>query len=189
MTSTDREYAIDRRDLPVGLFVLAISSAVVAGALGPRTLLFAVLALVGMAAVVDVRSARIPNELVVALVCAVLARVVVIASQHGPMMAVVADVTMGVVVSGGLAMFVVWLVRPQAIGGGDWKLLAAVGAAFGLIDVAAAAVAGVVAVAVQLVASAVLRRRVLPFAPALLAGSAAAVVWSNLWRFAAGGWA
>jgi Flp pilus assembly protein protease CpaA len=173
----------------VGIFVLGISTTVVAGALGPRTLLFAVLAVVAMAAVVDVRSARIPNELVAALVCAVLARVVVIASQPGSMKAVVADVTMGVVVSGGLAMFVVWLVRPQAIGGGDWKLLAAVGAAFGLIDVAAAAVAGVVAVSAQLVAGAVLRRRVLPFAPALLAGAAGAAASTTWWHYAAGGWA
>jgi prepilin signal peptidase PulO-like enzyme (type II secretory pathway) len=52
----------------------------------------------------------------------------------------------------------------------------AVGAALGLIDVAIAAVAGFMAVSTQLAASVLLRRRIMPFAPALLVGTVVAAL-------------
>lgn len=189
MTATQSKESVQRRDLEVGVFELGVMAAVVAGLLGPRALLAAVGACVAVASVVDLQRARIPNACGVTVLAATMARAVgaVIAGDH-TVVAVARDLLMGVTASGGLALFVVWLIRPNVIGGGDWKMLAAVGGAVGLVDVTAAAIVGVVAVAAQLVTGAVVRRRVLPFGPALLAGTLAAALSTRWLHFGAGGW-
>jgi Flp pilus assembly protein protease CpaA len=168
---------------------MVVGGAIGAGFWGSRPLLVALVLLAGAAAYVDVESAMVPNEVVIAVLAAALARAaVVVLAGDITALAVARDLALGVVASGGLAMFVVWLTRPQTIGGGDWKMLAAVGAAVGLVDVAAAAIVGVVAMMAQLIMSAVLRRRVLPFAPALLAGTTASALSTTWFHVGAGGW-
>jgi prepilin signal peptidase PulO-like enzyme (type II secretory pathway) len=189
VTASRSKERVKRVEVPAGLFPVAVSGAIVAGFWGSRPLLVALVLLVGAAAFVDVESALVPNEVVIAVLIAALARAVgVLVRGDGTAPEVARDLALGVVASGGLAMFVVWLARPQAIGGGDWKMLAAVGAAVGLVDVAAAAIVGVVAMAAQLITSAVLRRRVLPFAPALFAGTATSALMTTWFHFGAGGW-
>ena len=58
-----------------------------------------------------------------------------------------------------------WLARPDLIGGGDWKLLAVLGASLGLISPIAAAVAAFVASLAQFVRLVWSRHRTIPFAP------------------------
>lgn len=73
-----------------------------------------------------------------------------------------------------------WLIRPAAIGGGDWKLMAALGCAIGLADPVFALMMSSVACVVHLVYAVLSRRRTgLPFAPALAAGffMAVAAFW------------
>ena len=137
--------------------------------------------LVAIAAACDARSGRIPNEVVVAIGALTVVRFgTIVVIGNATLVAVAADVVAGVVLSGSVTLFVVWLLRPSAVGGGDWKLLAVVGAALGIVDPLAAATVGVVAVAVQVVASLLARRRRLVFAPALLIGflaGATATLW------------
>jgi leader peptidase (prepilin peptidase)/N-methyltransferase len=189
VTATQSKESVHRRDHGVDVFEVGVTSAIVAGLLGPRALLAAVVVCVAVATVVDLETARIPNACVLAVLAATMARAVgaVIVGDH-TMVAVARDLVMGVTVSGGLALFVVWLIRPHVIGGGDWKMLAAVGGAVGLVDVTAAAIVGVVAVAAQLVAGVIVRRRVLPFGPALLGGTVASALSTTWLHFGAGGW-
>jgi Flp pilus assembly protein protease CpaA len=92
----------------------------VAAALSPLGLLTGVGIFVAAAAVVDARSGRIPNDVVVTIGVVTAARAIALvvtgASSAG---AVVAAVAAGVMLSGSVTLFAVWLNRPAAVGGGD----------------------------------------------------------------------
>lgn len=125
----------------------------------------------GAACSVDVREHRLPNRLM-ATAAAIVAATAAAAAALGDVRFVdsIRGALTGVVLSGAAVLAVVWLVRPNAIGGGDVKMLGVAGAMLGVADPLAALVAGWVGVVVQLIASVVLRRRHLPFGPALFAG-------------------
>jgi prepilin signal peptidase PulO-like enzyme (type II secretory pathway) len=74
------------------------------------------------------------------------------------------------VLGGAPVLFLIWLLDPRLIGGGDWKLLAVSSAALGLLLPIAAAVASLIACLVQFVRFAALRERSIPFGPAIAAG-------------------
>ena len=86
------------------------------------------------------------------------------------------DVLVGVVLGGAPAVFIVWLVAPRLIGGGDWKLLAVLGATVGFLAPAAASVIPMAAFGGAIVAAAARHRREIRLGPFLAAGYVVAVV-------------
>lgn len=136
------------------------------------------------AAWVDARTLRIPNRHVVAVLAAVAAGIpLVTVVDHRAIRDVVAGVAAGVAFSGAPLVFGVWLARPSAIGGGDWKLLGALGAVVGLAAPFAAAVVLLGACLVQFAQRIVTGRALLSLGPGLAVGYVAAVTCV----FAAGG--
>ena len=150
--------------------------------------LTAIATIVGAAAIVDLRERRIPNShvLAVAAIVSVTAITLSVTQRDPTLVDVATRVGWGTIVSGAPLLFLMWLLRPTTIGGGDWKLLAAIGATLGLADPTSAIIAGWVAVAAQIAASAISRRRVLPFGPALFAGYVVGTV-STIWFHTAPG--
>jgi len=128
------------------------------------------------AAIVDERTGRIPNRLALAALATVLAAIPVAAVQVEDLRSVASSVGLGILLSGAPVLFAIWLARPDLIGGGDWKLLAVLGASLGLISPIAAAVAAFVACLAQFVRLARSRHRTIPFAPSLAVGYAIALV-------------
>lgn len=128
------------------------------------------------AAVSDARTGRIPNRLILVAV-AVLGGSWVLVSvvDHRPMMPLLADLAAGLVLSGAPAMFVIWLVAPRVLGGGDWKLLSVLGIAVGYIAPLGATVIVMGAFVGGLVVAAFVRRRNIILGPPLALGYAAAV--------------
>ena len=134
------------------------------------------------AAATDWRTHRVPNLLVaVALVPALVAVLVVDDRRH-----LLASVASGAVVMA-LPLLVLHLVTPAAMGFGDVKLAAALGAALGVLDPTLGVPALAVAAGLTLLAAAWRRRVAMPFAPALVTGAAAALAVGALegWRAAA----
>lgn len=140
----------------------------------------------GVACSVDIREHRLPNRLMAAA-AGIVATTVATAAALSDVRFVdsIRGALIGVVLSGTVVLAAVWLVRPNAIGGGDVKMLAVAGAMLGVADPLAALVAGWVGVVVQLVAGIVLRRRHLPFGPALFAGFVVGAM-STLWFHTSG---
>lgn len=131
------------------------------------------------AVVEDVCSERIPNDNLLAAVCAggsayLVAVVATRDLKSGT--AASSGAAWGIALSGAAGLLLVWLIAPRLIGGGDVKMLAAEGAAVGVVDPRASFVVGAVSVGVHLVASAALRRRRMPFAPALFVGLVAGAI-------------
>jgi leader peptidase (prepilin peptidase)/N-methyltransferase len=166
--------------------VLVGSTAVVTGypVVAPAIL---VAALVVVAAVVDERTGRIPNRLTLAALATVLAAMPFVAAQDETLLSLAGAVIAGMIISGAPVLFVIWLVRPDLIGGGDWKLLAVIGASLGLISPIAAALAAVVACLAQFVRLTSRRHRSIPFAPSLAVGYATALAAMPLMTSATGG--
>ena len=130
-----------------------------------------------VAAVADHRSGRIPNGLV-------LAGLVVVGCgwgfvgtfddrQMGPLGA---DLLAGLLLSGAPFLFVVWLLSPRLVGGGDWKLLAVCGLAIGYLAPVAALVIVMIGFVAAILVAALLRRRHVRLGPLLALGYAAAVL-------------
>ena len=138
-------------------------------------------------AVVDERTGRIPNRLALAALVTVLAAIPFVAVQEEGFRSVASSVVVGLLLSGAPVLFAIWYVRPDLIGGGDWKLLAVLGAALGLISPVVAALAALVACLVQFVRLVLCRRRSIPFAPSLAVGYAIALAMIPLLRSATGG--
>jgi prepilin signal peptidase PulO-like enzyme (type II secretory pathway) len=88
------------------------------------------------------------------------------------------DLLAGCVLGGAPVVFVVWLFAPRLIGGGDWKLLAVLGAALGAIAPASASLVPMAAfgAAIASVAIAGRSRRQVRLGPYLAAGYAVAVI-------------
>lgn len=146
-----------------------------------------VAALVVVAAVVDERTGRIPNRLTLAALATVLAAMPFVAAQDETLLSLAGAVIAGMLISGAPVLFVIWLVRPDLIGGGDWKLLAVIGASLGLISPVAAALAAIVACLAQFVRLTWRQHRSVPFAPSLAVGYATALAATPLLTSATGG--
>lgn len=146
-----------------------------AGAWGATGAMMAVaLAVATSAAVIDMRTGRIPNGLVILAGVPTLA-VVLVAIADGRGAELVGSVALGVAAFAG-PVFAVHLVSPSAIGFGDVKLAAALGAALGLIEPGLGLLALCIAAAITAAVGLVGRRRVLPFGPGLVFGAVMALV-------------
>ena len=139
------------------------------------------------AAIVDERTGRIPNRLVLAGLVTVLAAIPFVAVQEEGLSSVASSVGVGLPLSGAPVLFAIWFVRPDLIGGGDWKLLAVLGASLGLVSPIAAALAAFVACLAQFVRLMLGRRRSIPFAPSLAIGYATAIASIPILTSATGG--
>ena len=139
------------------------------------------LALVGgaalAAAIEDHRVGRIPNTVVLTgIVIVTCAWGIVATLDNRTMGALAVDVLAGVVLGGAPAVFLVWLVAPRLIGGGDWKLLVVLGAMVGFLAPAAATVIPLVAFGTATVIAVARRRREIRLGPFLAAGYVVAVL-------------
>lgn len=154
-----------------GLFAITIATAT----WGLAGLFVAVaLATAAGAAVVDSRTGRIPDGLVAsALVPVGVVLLIELASGNGA--AAPVRVAIGATVFGG-PLFGAHLVAPDAIGFGDVKLAAALGAVVGLVDPRL----GIVALCIACGASAAYgiagRRTAVPLGPGLVLGAVATLV-------------
>jgi Flp pilus assembly protein protease CpaA len=129
------------------------------------------------AAAEDAVSGRIPNGLVLLGLLVVGCSWGFVATVDNRLMRPLGvDMIAGTVLSGAPLVFIVWFVAPRLIGGGDWKLLAVLGAAVGALAPSAASVIPLVAFGAALVAAAGHRRREVRLGPYLAAGYAAAIV-------------
>ncbi len=146
-----------------------------------------VAALVVAAAVVDERTGRIPNRLTLTALMTVVVAMPFVAINDQSLGSVAGAVVAGILISGAPVLLVIWLVRPDLIGGGDWKLLAVIGASLGLISPVASAIAAIVACLLQFVRLTLRRRRSIPFAPSLAVGFGTALVTMPLLTSATGG--
>jgi Flp pilus assembly protein protease CpaA len=128
------------------------------------------------AAIEDVRTGRIPNGLVLSGIAVIACAWGFVATLDNRLMGPLAiDSLAGFVLGGAPVVFVVWLVAPRLIGGGDWKLLVVLGAMIGFVAPASASVIPMVAFGAATVAAAVRRRRHVRLGPYLAAGYLVAV--------------
>ena len=133
------------------------------------------LALIG--AVSDIRTGRIPNGVIVlALVVLAGSWGFVAIVDNRPMAPLLGDLAAGLAMSGAPAMFVIWLVAPRVLGGGDWKLLSVLGIAIGYIAPLGATVIVMGAFVGGLAMAAVVRRRNIVLGPPLALGYVTAVI-------------
>lgn len=133
-------------------------------------------ALAAVGAVSDVRTGRIPNRLTLGALAILAGSLVIVAViDDRSLGSLSADLAAGLVLSGAPAMFLVWLVTPGAVGGGDWKLLGVLGMAVGFVAPLGAAVILTAASVVGLTVAAFSRRRHIILGPPLALGYAAAV--------------
>lgn len=150
---------------PVGLTVLSMLLGVTS----------AVVLMVGVLVVacgcVDGLTGRIPNRLVLmALATVVLGVTLSPLLGHRSTSDVAAAASVGLVLGGAPVVFVIWLVRPDLIGGGDWKLLSVASAGVGAIAPLLAVVMTLVACIIQFLRLARQRRRSLAFGPSIAVG-------------------
>ena len=123
-----------------------------------------------LAAIVDFRIARLPNVASATAFAVALISVPLVASlDDRPVAATAVGALAGVAYSGAPVLFLIWLVRPDSIGGGDWKMLGAVGAGVGLVLPIAALVMTTVACVIQITVGAARRIRTMPFGPSIAA--------------------
>lgn len=166
------------------LFRPAFSSTISIGSASIASVLLVSLALLvaGAAAVADWRSQRVPDALVVLAGVPVVAAVVV-ADRPAHRLAAVA---VGAVVMA-IPLLGLHLAAPAAIGFGDVKLAAALGAALGVLAPALAVPALGAAAALTLAVAACTRRVAVPFAPGLVVGVGLALALGSLeaWKVAA----
>lgn len=172
--NVDTSVPSPRRWSILGLALLIQFVAVISGhsVVGP---LVVVGALAVVAAAVDERTGRIPNCLCLMGLASVLAAVPFVAFQDGGLQVVTLSIVAGIVASGAPLLFSIWLLRPDLIGGGDWKLLGVLGATLGLLSPLCAALAAFVACLVQFVRLNLHRRRSIPFASGMAVGFMTAV--------------
>lgn len=168
-----------RRVQPVSLGLLACGGAVVAmsvtGVWGaPGAVIVLALGIAACAAVVDMRTGRLPNRLVGLAAVPTLA-VAGVAFGNGRGLEAVSSVVLGALAFAG-PMFVVHLVSPSAIGFGDVKLAAALGVTLGLIEPALGLLALCIASAVTALVGLLGRHKTLAFGPGLVAGAIAALL-------------
>ena len=137
----------------------------------------------------DARTQRIPNTVVLASLGSVGIGVSLKIGFVGESTAsVLGGVGIGWLVSGAAFLAVAWLIRPALVGGGDWKLLTALGASIGLVAPLAAMCVLLVATPIALAVSLRDRgRRCVPMAPGLAVGYVVALVLVEAWPNLLGG--
>ena len=124
-----------------------------------------------VAAATDAATGRIPNGLIVFALSTIAGSWTLVAIVDNRLMApLLADLAAALVMSGAPALFVVWLVAPRLLGGGDWKLLSVLGSAVGFVAPLGAAVIVMGAFAGGLAVAAVGRRRTVALGPPLAVG-------------------
>ena len=129
-----------------------------------------------VAAASDIHTSRIPNRLIlVALAVLGASWFLVSAVDDRPMAPLLSDLAAGLVLSGAPAMFVIWLVAPRVLGGGDWKLLSVLGIAVGYLAPLGATVIVIAAFVAGIAVAAAVRRRNIILGPPLALGYAVAV--------------
>lgn len=125
----------------------------------------------------DLRTGRIPNGLIVlGLVVEAFAWVFVSLVDNRSMGPLLGDMAAGLALSGAPAMFLVWLVAPWAVGGGDWKLLGVLGIALGFVAPLGATVIAMGAFVGGSAVAVTARRRTIILAPPLTLGYVAAIL-------------
>jgi prepilin signal peptidase PulO-like enzyme (type II secretory pathway) len=139
------------------------------------------LALVGgvalAAAIEDSRTGRIPNGLILTGITIVACSWGFVAVLDNRLMGPLAlDVLSGLALGGAPVVFLMWLVAPRLIGGGDWKLLVVLGAVVGFLAPASASVVPVAAFGAAAAAAAAHHRRHVRLGPFLAAGYVVAIV-------------
>lgn len=135
------------------------------------------------AAVVDVHERRLPNMIVLGAAIAFVASVVAERAIRGVEAAAhvdVAHVLIGVAAFGG-PLLVLHLASPAAMGFGDVKTAAVLGAATGAVDWQLAVSALAIAAGATAVVGLVRRAGTLPFGPGLVAAAALAVATPGVW--------
>ena len=156
--------------------VVAVGALGVAAAVEPvGTTLAVVGALTVLCAVVDERTRRIPNRLVLAILVATLVGIALSTGASGSIRESIHGSVAAALIGGGPILFLIWAIRPQAIGGGDWKLLLVASVTLGLVDPLLAPTATMVACGVQCCRSLYEHRGSLPFAWAVAAGYGSAL--------------
>lgn len=134
----------------------------------------AALAIGASAALVDARSGRIPNRLVAAALVPILVLIASLATAGS------GEHALGAVALGGLAfagpIFVVHLVSPRAMGFGDVKLAAMLGATLGLVEPRLGLLALCLAAAVTATIGLFVHSGSLPFGPGLVLGATMALL-------------
>ena len=133
--------------------------------------------IVALGALVDARTSRLPNRASGSAVLLVALSVPCVAFADSREVTDVAiSAMLGVVYSGAPLLFAIWLVRPGAIGGGDWKMLGAIGAGIGLVLPFAALVMTTIVCLLQIAVGVIRRTKVMAFGPSIAAGYVAAVL-------------
>lgn len=148
------------------------AAALLGAAIGIEPAVLTVLAVAAVAAIVDLRERRIPDELVL-----LASAVVVVMTVFGS--ASPTGVALGAVAAAG-PLLLIHVVSPAAMGFGDVKLALPLGGALGAVDPVLALVALCVASAVTAAAGLAGGRTALPFAPGLVVGAATAFIVSFL---------
>jgi Flp pilus assembly protein protease CpaA len=124
----------------------------------------------------DVRTGRIPNGLVLTGITIVACSWGFVATLDNRMMGPLAvDALAGVALGGAPVVFLVWLVAPRLIGGGDWKLLVVLGAMIGFLAPASASLVPVAAFGAAAAAAAARHQRLIRLGPFLAVGYVVAI--------------
>jgi Flp pilus assembly protein protease CpaA len=163
-----------QRIIAVGLIAAVASWWVTGAAVALPVALVGGIAVV--AAIEDMRTGRIPNGLVLAGIAVVACAWGFVATLDNRLMGPLAiDSLAGFVLGGAPVVFLVWLVAPRLIGGGDWKLLIVLGAMVGFVAPASASVIPMVAFGAATLAAFARHRRHIRLGPYLAAGYVVAV--------------
>ena len=142
---------------------------------GSEAVLVVVVVTIGaVAGLVDALSGRIPDRLVV-LASTPTLTVLAWAAANGRGLGALGAVVLGALVFA-FPLLIVHVVSPDALGFGDVKLAAVLGAALGLLDPRLGVLALCVAAALTAVVGLATRRDAVPLGPGLVLGAAVAIV-------------
>jgi leader peptidase (prepilin peptidase)/N-methyltransferase len=173
--------------LVVGALALSVTFPLVAGPWGATgIMIWTAVAIAAIAAFVDARTGRIPDSLVLIAGMPTLA-VFTAAAVDGHGGAALTDIVLGGLAFAG-PLFVVHLTAPEALGFGDVKLAAALGAALGLVAPGLGMLALCFAAGAAVVMGLIGRRASVPFGPGLVLGTAVALMIGVLLGEAAPSW-
>ncbi|MEO6653455.1 MAG: A24 family peptidase [Ilumatobacteraceae bacterium] len=149
------------------------------GAPGVWVAVSVALSVAALAAWVDLRSRRIPDELVgLAVLPSVGSAVAALVTGGGAARLLAVVFGIGILA---LPLLVIHLVSPTAMGFGDVKLAVALGAAIGLVDPVLGLIALCMASALTAAVGIATGRGALPFGPALVIGTVMAIALASAW--------
>lgn len=152
----------------VALAVAAILATALSGLVAGCLLVVAVMS--ATAAIVDARTGRLPDELLLAATFPLIAVFVTAVFESGDVVAPAVAMGLGAAAFCG-PVFVIHLISPSAMGFGDVKLSAVLGAALGVFDWRLAVLALCFASGGTALVGLVRRRSTVPFGPGLVVGA------------------